>query len=121
MPGKRQGIEKDLSGQELNLKKVLAAVVSLMERTNIRVGNSFYEKTYGSFGLTTLKDKHVTFNGNAVKFSFIGKKGISHNITLKNKKLAAVIKKCRDIPGKDLFQFYYQTGKHHSIDPSLVN
>ena len=87
-------------------RKVLAAVVSLMERTNIRVGNSFYEKTYGSFGLTTLKDKHVKFNGNAVRFAFVGKKGVSHNITLKNKKLAAIIKKCRDVPGKELFQFY---------------
>jgi DNA topoisomerase-1 len=121
LPAIRLQLEKDLGSKELDLKKVLAAVVSLMERTNIRVGNSFYEKTYGSFGLTTLKDKHVKFNGNAVKFSFIGKKGISHNITLKNKKLAAVIKKCRDVPGKELFQFYDETGNHHSIDSGLVN
>jgi len=121
LPAIRLRLEKDLRSKDLNLEKVLATVVSLMERTNMRVGNSFYEKTYGSFGLTTLKDKHVTFNGNAVKFSFIGKKGISHNITLKNKKLAAVIKKCRDIPGKELFQFYDETGKHHSIDSGLVN
>ena len=99
----------------------MAAVVSLMERTNIRVGNSFYEKTYGSFGLTTLKDKHVKFNGNAVSFAFVGKKGVSHNITLKNKKLAGIIKKCRDVPGKELFQFYDDEGNHHSIDSGLVN
>ncbi len=121
LPAIRLQLEKDLSIPELTLKKVLAAVVSLMERTNIRVGNSFYEKTYGSFGLTTLKDKHVKFNGNAVSFSFTGKKGVSHNITLKNKKLAGIIKKCRDVPGKELFQSYDEEGNHQSIDSGLVN
>ena len=121
LPAIRLQLEKDLGVQELCLKKVLATVVSLMERTNIRVGNSFYEKTYGSFGLTTLKDKHVKFNGNSVSFAFIGKKGIAHDITLKNKKLAAIIKKCRDVPGKELFQFYDENGNHHSIDSGLVN
>ena len=77
LPAIRARLDKDLAAKELNLKRVLAAVVSLMEQTNIRVGNSFYEKTYGSFGLTTLKDKHVKFEGNSVKFSFVGKKGIS--------------------------------------------
>jgi DNA topoisomerase-1 len=121
LPAIRLQLDKDLGTKELSLKKVLAAVVSLMEQTNIRVGNSFYEKTYGSFGLTTLKDKHVKFEGNSIKFSFVGKKGISHNITLKNKKLATIIKKCRDVPGKELFQFYDETGNRHSIDSGLVN
>jgi DNA topoisomerase I len=121
LPGIRAQLEKDLSSPGLSLKKVLAVVVSLMERTNIRVGNSFYEKTYGSFGLTTLKDKHVKFNGSQVTFTFTGKKGVPHNITLKNKKLAGIIKKCRDIPGKELFQFYDGEGNHHSIDSGLVN
>jgi DNA topoisomerase-1 len=121
LPAIRLQLEKDIADTELSLKKVLAAVVKLMERTNIRVGNSFYEKTYGSFGLTTLKDRHVKFNGNAVSFSFTGKKGISHKITLKNKKLAAIIKKCRDIPGKELFQFYDEEGNRQSIDSGMVN
>jgi DNA topoisomerase-1 len=121
LPDIRVQLEKDISTSELSLKKVLAAVVSLMERTNIRVGNSFYEKTYGSFGLTTLKDKHVTLNGSSVSFAFVGKKGIAHNITIKNKKLASIIKKCRDVPGKELFQFYDKEGNHHSIDSGLVN
>jgi DNA topoisomerase I len=121
LPAIREQLEKDISAPELSLKKVLAAVVKLMEQTNIRVGNSFYEKTYGSFGLTTLKDKHVKFNGASVNFAFVGKKGIPHNITLKNKKLAAIIKKCRDIPGKELFQFYDEEGNRHSIDSGLVN
>jgi DNA topoisomerase I len=121
LPGIRLQLEKDLSIPELTEKKVLAAVVSLMERTNIRIGNAFYEKEYGSFGLTTLKDRHVKFEGNAVVFSFKGKKGVAHHITLKSKKLAAIIKKCRDVPGKELFQFYDEEGNHHSIDSGLVN
>jgi len=121
LPTIREQLEKDINSPELSLRKVLAAVVKLMERTNIRIGNNYYEKTYGSFGLTTLKDKHVKFNGHSVTFAFVGKKGISHNITLKNKKLAGIIKKCRDIPGKELFQFYDEEGNHQSIDSGLVN
>ncbi len=121
LPSMRLQLERDLSMPGLPLNKVLAAVVCLTERTNIRVGNSFYEKTYGSFGLTTLKDKHVKFNGNAVSFAFVGKKGVAHDITLKNKKLAAIIKKCRDVPGKELFQFYDEDDNRRSIDSGLVN
>ena len=121
LPEIRLQLEKDLRIKELTEKKVLAAVVSLMERTNIRIGNSFYEKTYGSFGLTTLKDRHVKFKGNSVIFSFTGKKGVSHNITLKSKKLSQIIKKCRDVPGKELFQFYDEEGTRHSIDSGTVN
>jgi DNA topoisomerase-1 len=121
LPEIRLQLEKDLSDKELSEKKVLAAVVSLMERTNIRIGNAFYEKEYGSFGLTTLKDRHVTFNGNSVTFAFKGKKGVDHKIKLKSKKLASIIKKCRDVPGKELFQYYDEEGNHHSIDSGLVN
>ena len=121
LPDIRLQLEKDINIPDLSLKKVLAAVVRLMERTNIRIGNSFYEKTYGSFGLTTLKDKHVKFNGNSVSFAFVGKKGISHKVTFKNKKLAGIIKKCRDVPGKELFQFYDEEGNRQSIDSGLVN
>jgi len=121
LPDMRLQIEKDLSDKDLSQRKVLAAVVSLLERTNIRIGNSFYEKAYGSFGLTTLKDRHVTFKGNKAVFSFKGKKGVAHNITLKSKKLAAIVKKCRDVPGKELFQFFDEDDNHHSIDSGSVN
>ena len=121
LPSIRLQLEKDLSIPVLTERKVLAAVVSLMERTNIRIGNAFYEKSYGSYGLTTMKDKHVKFEGNAVTFSFKGKKGVAHKIKLKNKKLAHIIKKCRDIPGKELFQYYDEEGNRHSIDSGVVN
>ncbi|MEO6915373.1 MAG: DNA topoisomerase IB [Chitinophagaceae bacterium] len=121
LPLMRLQLEKDISLPGLPLEKVLATVVSLMERTNIRIGNGFYEKLYGSFGLTTLKDKHVHINGNKISFAFRGKKGVSHDISITSKRLAGIVKKCRDIPGKELFQFITPEGQHHSIDSGMVN
>ena len=93
----------------------------IMQETNIRVGNDVYEKLYGSFGLTTLKDKHVKINGNSVKFCFKGKKGIYHEIDVKSAKLARLVKQCRDIPGKELFQYYSENGERKAIDSGMVN
>lgn len=121
LPAMRKRIEKDLAETTLSKTKILATIISLMERTNIRVGSNVYEKLYGSFGLTTLKNNHVTIHKNSIKFSFTGKKGVKHQITLKNKKLANIVEKCRDIPGKELFQFYDAEGNHHSIDSGMVN
>jgi DNA topoisomerase-1 len=92
-----------------------------MERTFIRVGNSEYEKLYGSYGLTTLKDGHVNINGATLKFSFKGKKGIYQSVTLKNKRLARIVKACRDIPGKELFQYMNEDGVRCSIDSGMLN
>lgn len=121
LPAMRLHLEKDISLPGLPLEKVLATVVSLMERTNIRIGNGFYEKLYGSFGLTTLKDKHVRVNGSKISFAFKGKKGVSHDISITSKRLAGIVKTCRDIPGKELFQFMTPEGQHHSIDSGMVN
>ena len=121
LPAMRLQLEKDLALPGMPVEKVLALVVTLMGETNIRIGNNFYEKLYGSFGLTTLKDKHVVINGSHLKFVFKGKKGVDHDISLKNKKLALLVKKCRDIPGKELFQYYDEAGKRHPIDSGMVN
>jgi DNA topoisomerase-1 len=121
IPSIRQQLEKDLSRPGLPLEKVLAAVVCLMEKTSIRVGNNLYEKLYGSYGLTTLKDKHVNINGPSIRFQFKGKKGVTHNISIKSKKLATIVKKCRDIPGKELFQYIDELGEHKCIDSGMVN
>jgi DNA topoisomerase-1 len=121
LPNLRLKLENDISGKELSAEKVLATVISLMERTYIRVGSSDYEKLYGSYGLTTLKDKHVEVNGQSVQFVFRGKKGINHTIQLKNKRLAKIIQACRDIPGKELFQYYDADGNRHSVDSGMVN
>jgi DNA topoisomerase-1 len=121
LPLLRLRLEKDMSQTLLNETKVIATVISLMERTYIRIGNESYEKANGSYGLTTLKDKHVAIKGDTLKFSFKGKKSIDHQITLKNKKLAKAVKDCRDIPGRELFQYYDADGQHKSIDSSMVN
>jgi DNA topoisomerase I len=121
VPRIREQIEKDLSLKGLPLDKVLAAVVCIMERTSIRIGNNLYEKLYGSFGLTTLKDQHVRINGSNMQFLFKGKKGISHNISIKSKRLATIVKHCRDIPGKELFQYIDDNGEYRCIDSGMVN
>lgn len=121
LPSIRLQVEKDLAKSGLPVEKVLALAVSLMALTNIRVGNDAYEKLYGSFGLTTLKDKHVSIDGNNVTFSFTGKKGVHHDLNLKNKRLAKLVKACRDIPGKELFQYYTPEGEKKSIDSGMVN
>jgi DNA topoisomerase-1 len=121
LPLLRRQIEKDINNMELSESKVLATAIRLMEQTYIRVGNHDYEKLYGSYGLTTLKDEHVTIKKDKLYFSFTGKKGIEHTITLKNKKLARIIKQCRDIPGKTLFQYFDADGKRKHIDSGMLN
>ncbi len=121
LPSLRVKMEKDLSLPGLPLQKVLATVVSLMERTNIRIGNNSYEKIYGSYGITTLKDRHVEIAGDSIKFSFKGKKGVYHDISLKSKRLAGIVKKCQDIPGKELFQFIDENRQRRTIDSGMVN
>lgn len=121
LPAIRLQIEKDLSLPGYPREKILAAVVSLMERTHIRVGNSFYEKLYGSFGLTTLKNRHVALSGTKMLFTFVGKKGIKHTITLKSKRLARIVKGCKEIPGKELFEYIDDNGVINNIDSGMVN
>lgn len=121
LPAIRKQVEKDLSLPGIPQEKVLATVISLLERTNIRIGSSTYEKENGSFGLSTLKDRHVSIAGSELKFIFKGKKGVSHQISLKNKKLAKIVQRCKDIPGKELFQYIDQNGDHRSIDSGMVN
>ena len=121
LPQMRKKMEDDISHSLLCKEKVLATVVSLMERTFIRIGNSEYERLYGSYGLTTLKDGHVDINGATIKFSFKGKKGVYHSVTLKNKRLAKIVQACKDIPGKELFQYFDENGVRCSIDSGMIN
>jgi len=121
LPLIRKQIDKDLNRSGLPYEKVMALVIKLIETTNIRIGNEAYRKLYGSFGITTLQDKHVRFKDSKIYFDFIGKKGITHKINIESKRLANLVKKCKDIPGQDLFQYYDDDGKHHSIGSSDVN
>jgi DNA topoisomerase-1 len=121
LPQLRSKLEHDLAQKELCATKVIATIVSLMERTYIRVGNEGYEKQYGSHGITTLKDDHVDISGDRIRFSFKGKKGVQHNITLKSKRLARIVQNCKEIPGKELFQYYDKEGNTHTIDSGMIN
>jgi DNA topoisomerase-1 len=121
LPAIRKQVDKDLSRQNLDHEKVVALVVRLMELTSIRVGNESYKKLYGSFGLTTLQDRHVKIEGSSLNFDFKGKKGVYHKVSLQSKKLAKLVKQCRDIPGKELFQYYKEDGSRCSIGSGDVN
>ncbi|MEO5563192.1 MAG: DNA topoisomerase IB [Chitinophagaceae bacterium] len=121
LPKLRKKIRKDMSNKELSREKVLATAINLMDKTYIRIGSNEYEKMNGSYGLTTLKDKHVVIKNEKIAFSFTGKKGIDHSIELKDKKLARIIKECRDVPGKTLFQYYDEEGNQKAIDSGMVN
>jgi DNA topoisomerase-1 len=121
LPLLREQVQKDMAKPELTEQKVIATVISLMEKTYIRIGSSDYEKLYGSYGLTTLKDSHVQVNGTNIQFTFKGKKGIHHKISIRNKKLAEIVQACKDIPGKELFQYYDAEDNHKSIDSGMVN
>ena len=121
LPQLRQRIQQDLKQRELTKEKVIAIALSVMEQTLIRVGNATYEKEYGSYGLTTLKNRHAKVEGEVIRFSFKGKKGIYHDIKLRDRRLARLVKACRDMPGKELFQFYNEQGERRSLESGMVN
>lgn len=121
LPLIRKQVEIDLNKKGLPYEKVVALVVKLIELTNIRIGNDAYKKLYGSFGLTTLQDDHVQFKKNKIQFEFVGKKGIIHKINLESDRLAKLVKKCQDIPGQDLFQYYDDAGNHRCVGSSDIN
>jgi DNA topoisomerase-1 len=121
LPAIRACIDYDLTRPGLPEEKVLAVLVAIMLHTGIRIGNAAYEKRYGSFGLSTLKDKHVRISGSEMKFSFLGKKGVAHELSLKSLRLARLVRQCRDIPGEELFQYIDASGQRHPIDSGMVN
>ncbi len=121
LPRIRRRIEADLARPSLPMEKVLATVVRLLETTLIRVGNEEYARTNRSFGLTTMRDRHVAIEGATVSFKFRGKSGIRHAIDLGDRRLARVVKRCRDLPGQDLFQYLDDDGKAQTIDSADVN
>lgn len=121
LPAIRQRVAHDLSLKGLPMEKILALIVSVMQETGIRIGNNAYEKRYGSFGLSTLKNRHAQIEGSQIRFSFKGKKGVYQDLRLKSRKLANLIKQCKEIPGKELFQYYDEDGTSHPVDSGMVN
>src|SRR5687768_14114198 len=121
LPAIRRRTALDLARPQLTREKVLATVVQLLEKTLIRVGNDEYAKQNQSFGLTTMRDGHVDVKGSRVRFSFKGKSGVEHDVDLSDRRLARIVKACRDIPGYDLFQYYDEDGERHAIGSADVN
>ena len=102
-------------------ERVLATIVRLLDRTLIRVGNEQYVRENHSYGLTTLRTRHVAVRGRAIRFEFRGKAGIQHQVTLKDPRAAAVIRNCLELPGQELFQYLDEQGERHSLSSSDVN
>jgi DNA topoisomerase-1 len=121
LPAMRRQVIADLRSRGLSRRKVLATVVTLLETTFIRVGNEEYARANRSFGLTTLKDRHVAFAGGAVKFQFRGKSGVFHEISLHDPAIARIVRRCRDLPGQELFQYRDDRGRPATIDSADVN
>ena len=121
LPMIRKRVEEDLARPGLPREKVLAAVVALLERTRIRVGNEEYARDNRSFGLTTLRDRHARIKGGRVTFQFKGKSGKEHAIELADRRLARIVERCQDIPGQQLFQYVGDDGERRGIASDDVN
>jgi DNA topoisomerase-1 len=121
LPRIRERVDAHLALPGLEREKVLAVVVRLLETTFIRVGNEEYARTNKSFGLTTLRNRHVKIDGAKIHFRFRGKSGKEHEIKVTSRRLARLVTHCRDLPGQDLFQFLDEAGEPQPIDSGDVN
>ena len=121
LPKIRRAVARDLRKRGLPREKVLATTVKLLETTLIRVGNEEYARDNKSFGLTTMQDKHVKFRGATIRFDFRGKHGKEHEIDLNDRRLAAIVHACRDLPGHELFQYVDEAGKVCDVGSGDVN
>jgi DNA topoisomerase-1 len=121
LPGIRERVDRDMRQQGLPRTKVIATLVRLLETTLIRVGNERYAKENNSFGLTTMRNHHVDVSSTMLRFTFKGKSGVEHEIELKDRRLAAVVKRLQELPGQELFRYIDGDGTPETIDSSDVN
>lgn len=121
LPIIRKQIQKDLKLPGLPKRKVLATLVRLLETTLIRVGNEEYARNNNSFGLTTMRNRHAEVSGHALRFEFRGKSGKEHVVRLRDSRVAAIVRRCRELPGHELFQYLDEDGQRQSIDSGDVN
>jgi DNA topoisomerase-1 len=121
LPEIRERLERDLGARELTRRQILATVVSLLDKTLIRVGNDEYARENRSFGLTTLRRRHVEVKGSKLHFSFRGKSGVEHAIAITDRKLARIVQQCQDLPGQELFKYIDEAGKRQAISSDDVN
>lgn len=121
LPKIRKRVEADLALPDLPRQKVLAAVVALLERTRIRVGNEEYARENRSFGLTTLRARHARIRGGQMTFAFKGKSGKEHEVEVADRRLARIVARCQELPGQQLFQYVDDDGERHSVASDDVN
>lgn len=121
LPRIRRQVGRDLRRRGLDREKVLAAIVQLLESTHIRVGNEEYARENHSFGLSSLRDRHVEIRGGTMRFHFAGKSGKNHDIELHAPRLAKVVKAAQEVPGQELFQYLDEAGQRHRIKSEDVN
>lgn len=121
LPKIRRQVNKDMGLRELPRNKVLATVVHLLGRTFIRIGNEEYARENQSFGLTTMRNRHVDVKGAKLSFSFKGKSGVKHEIDVNDRRLANIIRKLQDLPGQDIFQYEDETGEVRNVTSQDVN
>ncbi|MGH8767476.1 MAG: DNA topoisomerase IB [Burkholderiales bacterium] len=121
LPDIRDRVERDLRARDLSRRQILATVVQLLDRTLIRVGNDEYARENRSFGLTTLRGRHVQIKGATLRFSFRGKSGVQHDVAITDRRLARIVQQCQDLPGQELFKFLDAAGKRQSVASDDVN
>ena len=121
LPRIRRRVAQDLRARALPRDKVLATIVRLLECTLIRVGNEEYARANGSFGLTTLRDRHVELRNGALLLEFRGKSGVRQSALVTDRRVARIVRDCRDLPGQELFQWIDEKGGRHPVDSSDVN
>jgi DNA topoisomerase I len=121
LPAIRRRVGEDLGRAGLPREKILAAVVRLLETSLIRVGNVEYAEENGSFGLTTLRNRHVTVEGSSLRFEFRGKGGKRHVVDVADRRLARIVRQCQELPGHELFQYVDEDGQRHAIGSADVN
>ena len=121
LPAAREAVETHLGLPGLPREKVLATVVWLLERTLIRVGNIEYARENETFGLTTLEDRHVIVRGKTVTFSFTGKSGVEHSMSISDARIAHIVQRCQTLPGEPLFQYVDLDGNRQDVDSGAVN
>src|SRR3989440_1562000 len=121
LPDIRERVERDLRAGDLTRRQILATVVRLLDKTLIRVGNDEYARENRSFGLTTLRGRHVQIEGSKLYFSFRGKSGVNHQVAITDRRLARIVQQCQDLPGQELFQYVDARGKRQTISSDDVN
>lgn len=122
LPRLRRRVQRALAGSgEPTRERVLATLVRLLDTTWLRIGNSSYARENGSYGLSTLRNRHAGVKGDAIRLSFVGKSGVRHSVSVNDRRVARIVRRCRELPGQELFRYVDDAGQSHAIDSADVN